>query len=205
MREGFQKASQFNKIIINKRLNSKDLAQIEKHKTCPEIALWNTRHDDLRFLSLLSSLISLEMYGVNVKDYGALQKLPIQKLFLNRVTPHQDLSFISQMKKLQELSLLYLPKLEVFPDLSQCKHLKKITLWNCKRLKYIESLKFIPKLQEITLIDTPQEPNDLVFLMECKQVRYISSQFGNNKSNKHFDDLLKKYKKRPLKEAVASD
>lgn len=194
MEEGFHKAK--NKIIIEKRLGDVEIAQIKKHKNCKAIALWRTKHKDLTFLQILSKLNSLEFYSSQIESFDALINInTLESLFLNGIKNHEDLSFINQLTQISTLDLLYLPKLEKFPDLSNCKKLTKIMLWNCKKLVEIDALKKIPNIEEIRFVDTPQEPNDLEFLIALDNVKYISAQFGSNKANKQFEDLLAKYGK----------
>lgn len=200
MEEGFNKAK--NKIIIEKRLGDIEIAQIKKHKNCKAIALWRTKLKDLTFLELLPKLTSIEIYSSQVDNFNALINIDtLEHLFLNGIKNHEDLSFINQLTQISTLDILNLPKLEKFPDLSNCKKLTKIRLWNCKKIVAIHAISNIPNIEEITFVDTPQEPNDLEFLIALNNVKYISAQFGNNKANKQFEDLLVKYGKtkyRPL-------
>jgi hypothetical protein len=194
MKEGFSKAS--NKIIIHKRFGEHEIAKIKKHKDCTEIALWHTKHEDLNFLEMLPNLQSVEFYATHVEDYRVLIKIKsLKHLFLSGIKFHEDLSFIKDFTQIEELDLLYLPKVEVFPNLSDCKNLTKLLLWNCKRLTDITNLSLLPNLEEINIVDTPHKPEDLEFLIKLDNVKYISGQFGSQKANKVFEDLLVKYGK----------
>jgi hypothetical protein len=194
MKEGFSKAS--NKIIIHKRFGEHEIAKIKKHKDCTEIALWHTKHEDLNFLEMLPNLQSVEFYATHVEDYRVLIKIKsLKHLFLSGIKFHEDLSFIKDFTQIEELDLLYLAKVEVFPNLSDCKNLTKLLLWNCKRLTDITNLSLLPNLEEINIVDTPHKPEDLEFLIKLDNVKYISGQFGSQKANKVFEDLLVKYGK----------
>lgn len=194
MEEGFHKIK--NRILIERRLGVIEIAQIKKHKNCPEIALWKTKHKDLNFLELLVKLKSVEFYASYIDNYDALTRInTLECLFLNGVKNLEDLSFINQLTQIRELDLLYLPKSEKVPDLSNCKKLTKIKLYNCKRLADIDNLRLIPSLEEIDILGTPQNPDDLEFLIKLENVKYITAEFGSNKVNKQFDDLLTKYGK----------
>ena len=196
MDDGFHKATERNKIIIQKRLGDIELEQIKNHKDCTEIGLWYTKHKDLNFLEILSKLTSVDFYGIQTNSYDALTKIEtLESVFLNGIKNHEDLSFINQLTQIRELDLLYLPKLEKFPDLSNCKKLKRIKIWHCKRLTNIQSLALIPNLEEISIIEIPQKPEDLEFLMKLSNIKYISGQFGRMKINKQFEELLTKYGK----------
>jgi hypothetical protein len=194
MKEGFSKVS--NKIIIQKRFGEHEIAKIKKHKDCTEIALWHTKHEDLNFLEMLPNLQSVEFYATHVEDYSALIKIKsLEHLFLNGVKNHENLSFINGFTQIKKLDLLNLPKLINFPNLSDCSNLNELLLWNCKRLTDITNLSLIPNLEELKIVDTPQKPEDLEFLIKLDNLKYISGQFGSQKTNKVFEDLLLKYGK----------
>ena len=202
MEQGFHKAK--NKIIIEKRLGDTEFAQIKKHKNCTGIALWHTKHKDLIFLEILSKLVSVEFYSSQIESFETLKTIStLEHLFLNGIKNHEDLSFINELAQIKELDLLYLPKLEKLPELYNCINLKKIMLYQCKRLVNIDALIRIPNIEEIILVDLPQEPNDLEFLMTLDNIKYISAQFGSNKANKQFEDLLAKYGKTRYRPATS--
>lgn len=68
-------------------------------------------------------------------------------------------------------------------------------LWNCKKLVETDAIKKILNIEKIKFVNTPQEPNDLEFLIALDNVKYVSAQFRSNKANKQFEDLLAKYGK----------
>lgn len=194
MEEGFHKVK--NKIIIEKRLSDIEIAQITKHKSCTAIALWHMKQKDLNFLEILTKLTSVEIYASQIDSFEALTKIStLEHVFLNEIKNHGDLSFLNQLTQIRVLDLLYLPKLEKFPDLSDCKKLEKVKLYSCKNLTDIDNIKRISSIEEIEVLGTPHEPNDLEFLIALTNVKYITAQFGSNKANKQFDDLLTKYGK----------
>lgn len=194
MEEGFRKVK--NKIIIEKRLGDLEIAKINKYKNATAIALWSTKHKDLNFLEVLSKLNSVEFYSSQIDNFDALSRIStLEHLFLNGIKNHEDLSFINQLTQIEELDLLYLPKLEKFPDLSNCKNLRRIKIWQCKRLKDIQNLALIPNLEEFDIVDTPHIPEDLEFLIKTPNIKYISAEFGGAKKNMQFDELLKKHRK----------
>jgi hypothetical protein len=196
MNEGFNKSAKFRKIIIERQFGETELTQLRKHHRYTAIALHRTRHENLEFLKLLPELQSVELYATHIADYGAMVRIDtLEKLFLSGIRPHENLSFVSELIQLKELDLLYLNQLHTLPDLSACKRLTKVMLWNCKRLTDIASLSRIPNLEEVQLVDTPQKPEDLEFLMQCHNLRYISAQFGTIKANRQFEELLVRYGK----------
>ena len=196
MEEGFQKAKGRNKILIQKHLGEVEIEQIKKHKNCPEIGLWHIKNRDLDFLELLPKLRNVELYSVHTSNFDALANIDtLESLFLNAIKNHEDLSFINRLSQIKELDLLYLPKLEKFPDLSNCKNLKRLRIWQCKRLTDIQSLTLIPNLEEFEIVDTPQAPDDLEFLIKAPNIKHVSGQFGGIKKNNLFEELLKKHGK----------
>lgn len=199
MKPGFNKIKldKGYKIHIEKRLNESDLAKLAKESNMTNIALSGLKLDNLEFLIPFKKINDVQLYGTTVKDHTALASLKsLRKLFLNRISPHEDLSWIKQLNKIQELSLLYLPLLTKFPDLSALKKLTDITLWQCKRLKDIKNLAKISSLKHLTAVDTPQVPKDFEFIMKMPMVKTISAQFGTTKLNDEFEALLTKHKKK---------
>lgn len=200
MEDGFNK-TRGNKIIIENRLGDLEIEQIKKHKRATIISLCRIKHPDLNFLEILSKLKAVEFYSTKVDNFDALTRIEtLESVFLNGISNHEDLSFLSKLTQLTELDLLYLPKLEKFPDLSNCKKLKRIRIWNCKRLIDIKNLSLIPNLEEICIVETPQNPNDLEFLIQSSNIKYIAAQFGGVKINNQFEDLLIKYGKTQYKD-----
>ncbi|WP_348800284.1 hypothetical protein [Flavobacterium adhaerens] len=195
MEEGFHKVKG-NKIIIYKRLDEHEIEQIKKHKNSTEIGLWHTKNKNLDFLQILNKLKAVDFYGIHTENFEAMATIEtLERVFLNNIKNHNQLSFLGSLKQIQELDLLYLSKLEKFPDLSNCQNLKSIRIMNCKKLTNIENLAFVPNLEEINIIETPQTPEDLEFLIQLPNIKYCSAQFGKNKLNSQFEKLLMKYGK----------
>ena len=51
-------------------------------------------------------------------------------------------------------------------------------------------------MEELRILGTPHKPEDLEFLMKIDHLQYIAAEFGSNKANKIFDDMLIKYNKK---------
>ena len=199
MKPGFNKFKLDNgyKIHIEKRLDESDLKKLAKEKDMTNIALSGVKLDNLEFLTQFKKLKDIQLYGTTIQDYTALASLKsLRELFLNRITPHEDLSWLKQVSQIQKLSLLYMPQLTKFPDISASKKLTDITLWQCKRLKDIKNLAKISSLKNLTVVDTPQVPKDFEFIMKMPSVKTISAQFGSTKLNDEFKALLAKHKKK---------
>lgn len=183
-------------ILIKDEFGAKEIAKIKKYRNYPALSLTLTKHADLEFLKLMPNLEVLELYTTTIENYGVLNKIgTLRELFLNNIRQHEDLSFISSLSQIEKLSLLNLRQLEKLPDLSRCKRLKKVFLWDCKKLKDIQALAAVPNLEQLDIVDTPQQPDDLEFLMRMDNIKYIDGQFGSNKANKRFEELLEQHGK----------
>ena len=104
-----------------------------------------------------------------------------------------DLSFLSTLKTIESIGIGYITYLRAVPDLSQCKRLKSLTIFNCKSLHEIASVTSIPKLQSFSIVCTPQMPHDLETIMAMKTLKTMSGAFGNTKRDDEFQRLLDKY------------
>jgi hypothetical protein len=198
MKPGFNKIDTkvARKLILHKRCNEADLEKLYKAKDFSEIAIWNIKVESLAFLLPMTKLKHLELYGCSIADYSDLQKIrSLQSLFLNGVN-NTDLAFIGKLPALRELSLLYLRSISALPNLSNCKKLSSITLWNCKQLRDIASLRSISSLKALNVVDIPQSPKDLEPFIKMPSVKTVAAQFGNTKLNNEFEALLAKHNKK---------
>ncbi len=183
-------------ILIKGVFGAKEIANIKRYKDYPALSLTLTKHPGLEFLKLMPKLEVLELYTTTIENYGVLNEInTLRELFLNNIRQHEDLSFISSLFQIEKLSLLNLRQLEKLPDLAGCKGLKGVFLWDCKKLKDIQALAGAPNLEQLDIVDTPHQPDDLAFLMKLDNIKYINGQFGSNKTNKRFEELLGQYGK----------
>lgn len=183
-------------ILIKDVFGAKEIAKIKRYKNYPVLSLTLTKHPDLEFLKLMPELQVLELYTTTIDNYDALNEInTLRELLLNNTRQHEDLSFIGSLSQIEKLSLLNLRQLEKLPDLSGCKGLKRVFLWDCKKLKDIQALATAPNLEQLGIVDTPHQPDDLEFLMKLENIKYIDGQFGSNKANKRFEELFKQYGK----------
>ena len=183
-------------ILIKDTFGEKEITKIKRYKNYPALSLTLTKHADLEFLKLMPNLEELELYTTTIENYQAVQETgSLRKLLLNNIRQYEDLSFISPLTQIEKISLLNLKKLEKLPDISNCKKLRHIFLWDCKKLSDISSLASAPCLEQLDIVDTPHQPDDLEFLMKLENIKYIDGQFGSNKVNKRFEELLTQYGK----------
>lgn len=197
MEVGFNLVGESNEFIyIQDRLSEDDISKILEYKECTTITFWYVKHPDLAFLGEMTNLTKVLLYSSKIEDFGILSTLKnLKELCINGIKNQEDLAFLSNITQIESLQLLYLPKLEKFPNLSQTK-LKKLQIWHCKRLIDIQNITQITSLEELRILGTPHKPEDLEFLMKIDHLQYIAAEFGSNKANKIFDDMLIKYNKK---------
>lgn len=151
--------------------------------------------DNLEFLLSLKELEDLRIYRCFIKDPSALYKLKkLTKLFINNVKKENDnFSFLNHLDNLEKLSIGYAAQFTSFPDLANCKNLKRVNLFNCKRLEDISKIKNIKNLEAFSIVETQHKPQDLEFIMEMPTVKFMSAAFGGKKVDQEFHDLLNKH------------
>jgi hypothetical protein len=189
----------FNKVkfgvFIEERMNIEDLQQLLKYKKTKILSLRGLKLDNLEFLLSLKELEDLRIYRCVIKDPSALYKLEkLTKLFINNVKKENDnFSFLNQLDNLEKLSIGYASQFTSFPDLANCKNLKRVNLFNCKRLEDISKIKNIKNLEAFSIVETQHKPQDLEFIMEMPKVKFMSGAFGGKKVDQEFHDFLNKH------------
>ena len=133
MEVGFNLVGENNEFIyIQDRLSEDDISKILEYKECTTITFWYVKHPDLAFLGEMTNLTKVLLYSSKIEDFGILSTLKnLKELCINGIKNQEDLAFLSNITQIESLQLLYLPKLEKFPNLSQTK-LKKLQIWLCK-------------------------------------------------------------------------
>lgn len=101
---------------------------------------WYVKHPDLAFLEM-TILQKVLLYSSKIEDFGILSTLKnLKELCINGIKNQEGFNaFLSNITQIESLQLLYLPKLEKFPNLSQTK-LKKLQIWHCKDLSIFKIL-----------------------------------------------------------------
>lgn len=193
MNKGFNKLP--SGIFIEDRINAEDIEQIIKYKRSKTVTLTRIKADNLDFLLNLKGLRSLKMYNCKISDYSALANLEkLTDIFINGVRSIDiDLSFLSQVKSLEQLGIGYVTHFKEFPDLSSCVKLLKVSVFSCKNLTDISKISLIPNLKSLAIVSTPQKPQDLEFLMKKESLISMSGSFGGVKTNRLFTELLDKH------------
>jgi hypothetical protein len=193
MNIGFNKLK--TQVLIEERLREEDIQQLLKHKHTKVLSLTKLKVDNLEFLLPLKQLEDLRLYGCTVKDYSALSQLKnLKKLFINNVRNEtNNFSFINQLVILEKLGIGYALQFQSFPELTNCSKLKMVSIFNCKKLENINNIKTIQNLETFSIVETPQKPKDLEFIMKLPTIKYFSGAFGGKKVDEEFRALLLKH------------
>jgi hypothetical protein len=193
METGFKKNNGI--IFIERRINADDLRNLQKYKKTKVVSFTKLQLENLDFLVPLTELEDLRLYECSIQDPSALSHFEkLRSLFINGVrNENNDFAFLSQLTAIEQISIGYAPQFRKFPDLSNCQKLKNVTLFNCKRLENIDQVALIPNLEKFSIVETPQKPNDLEFVMKMPSLKYLSGAFGGKKVDEEFHLLLEKY------------
>lgn len=132
-----------------------------------------------------------------IKNFSVLEYLPnIKYLELWLIKGLKDISFVSNMKRLQNIHLESLTNIEELPSLDKLGDLRRIELMNLNGLRNINALKTAPRLQDFFYTDIKKlQPIDLIPVLENPNVKNIYTYFPSDKKNKEFEVLAKKYGK----------
>ena len=63
-------------------------------------------------------------------------------------------------------------------------------MWGCKGFADASILAAVPNLEEVALVDTGLEPDQLEPIVAKPSVQYVSARFGAKSLNERFDELL---------------
>ena len=182
-------------IFIEDRINEDDIIELNKNKKCETITLTRIKHSNLDFLTNLKQIKSLRLYNCSINDFSKLEQLNnLTEIFINGIKGTEiDFSFLRKIEKLEKLGIGYVFHFKSFPNLSSCLNLKRISIFNCKNLADISKIELIPNLESFGIVETPQKPLDLEFIMKQKSIKTMSGAFGGAKIDKTFHELLEKY------------
>ncbi|MEI5908571.1 hypothetical protein WAK64_16105 [Bacillus spongiae] len=118
----------------------------------------------------------------------------IKYLELWQIRGLSDISFISTLVGLENLFLQSLPNIEVLPNFTNLKKLRKIALENMKGLKDISSLEYAPSLIEFSHWSAMNmQVKDYIPLLKNPSLKRAAVGFGSNKRNNQFEEIAKEY------------
>lgn len=179
----------------------KGIESVNELKKLEKVILRSISTKNLDFLSNLNELWSVDVKLGGIQNFDAITTLPkLKYLELWQVRNLSDLTFISKLVKLQNLFIQSLKQLDKLPDFKNLNSLKRISLENLKGLTNLDSLKNVPNLEEfIYVLAENQEPENLIPVLENKNLKSVFCKFGSDRKNNRFDQLAKEYNKAEYK------
>ena len=174
---------------------------ITELKNLQKIVLRSVTVSNLDFLLNSKNLWSVDIKLGGIKNFSALTKLPHLKfLELWQINKLADISFISELKELQNLFIQSLRNVEALPRLDRNIKLRRIYLENLKGLKDLIALKYAPALEEFCyVLAQNQQPKDLTPVLENQNVKKVFVKFGSTTKNNLFDEMALKAGKEQYK------
>lgn len=179
----------------------KGIESIKELKKLKKVILRSISTKNLDYLSDLKELWSVDIKLGGTQNFDALTTLPkLKYLELWQIRNLSDLSFVSKLNSLQNLFIQSLKQLDKLPDFKNSTSLRRIYLENLKGLTNLNSLKNAPSLKEfIYVLAENQEPENLIPVLENKNLESVFCRFGSDKKNNRFDQLAKEYNKAEYK------
>ena len=176
---------------------SKGIDVINNLKKLQKITLRSISTDNINFLGGLDQLWSVDIKLGGIKDFSALKSLQnLKYLELWQIRNLKDISFISDLISLQNLFIQSLTNVEEVPNLDKLLKLRRMYFENMKGLKKLDPLRSAPSLCEfIYIMAQNQEPENLLPVLENKNVKSVSCWFGSEKKNNRFKELAEKFGK----------
>ncbi|GGC94745.1 hypothetical protein [Undibacterium terreum] len=157
-----------------------------------DLTLRSVKLENLEFLRSLPKLCLLDIKQCQIQDWSALRQLQqLQFLELWQIRGLQDLSFISSMTGLQNFFLQALGQVAALPDVSGLHKLRRVYLHTLRKLSDIKALEQAPALQEFAHVaDSRWQPEDYAGLLKLPTLTSAAVDFGNQKKNQVFRDML---------------
>jgi len=179
----------------------KGIEEINKLKKIRKLILRSISTKNLDFLKGLDELWLVDIKLGGIQNFDALKTLPkLKYLELWQIRNLSDLSFISELKTLQNLFIQSLKQVTELPNFENNSKIRRIYLENLKGLTSLNSLKNVPNLKELVyVLAENQEPENLIPALENKSLESILCRFGSDKKNNRFDKLAIEYNKSEYK------
>lgn len=185
------------KVVIEDKFTASEEELIKsKHRAKKAFEFWRTRHTSLLVLKELSNIDDLSFINCKIGDPSALAHLAtLKRLFFNGTQVSSGLGFLSDLSQIEELHLLNLKGNLTLPSFKNLDALKRFRVWGCKKLSDVSALEEVRNLEEVELIDTALEPDDLLALLKKPSTKYINPQFKTQRHNDAFAEYLARYNK----------
>jgi len=168
------------------------ITEIGKLHDLKKIVLRSITVPNLDFLQHLKHLWSVDIKLGGIKNFSALAKLPdLKYLELWQVNKLADISFISELKALQNLFIQSLPNVETLPNFEKNVKLRRIYLESLKGLKDSASLKSAPALEEFCYaVAQNQHPQNFIPLLQNQNVKKVLVGFGSKAKSNLFNEMV---------------
>lgn len=174
-----------------------NLHQISHLTELRRLYLRSVRTENLEFLLGLKKLWLLDVKLGRMTDMSALTQVPgIKQLTLCQLRGLEDLSFISQMTNLQYLSLISIKNLEKLPSFEYLKKLRRVFLENLRDLRDFKSLESAPGLHEFIYHDVNLHISDNIdAVLKNPVLKEIRVKFSEDNKNAEFMKRVREHKK----------
>lgn len=179
----------------------KGIESVNDLKKMQKVILRSISTKNLDYLTDLKELWAVDIKLGGIQNFDALVTLPkLKYLELWQIRNLSDLTFISKLTTLQNLFIQSLKQLNKLPEFKNSISLKRICLENLKGLTNLDSLRNAPELEEfIYVLAENQEPENLIPVLENKNLKSVFCRFGSDKKNNRFDELAIEYNKTEYK------
>ncbi len=170
----------------------KNIEVLSKLKNLQSVTLRSISTPDLCYLTPLNYMWFLDIKLGGIKNLNAIEGMEnIKYLELWQIKGLSDIRFISSLTGLQYLFLQSLRQVMALPSFNRLGRLRRIYLENMKGLRDIDSLETAPALEEFCHVSAKNlQPNDYMVLLHNPSIKRVSIDFGSNKQNNQFNNLL---------------
>jgi hypothetical protein len=178
--------------IEGQQKNIEVLSQLE---ALEDITLRSVSTPDISYLTPLHRMWSLDIKLGGIKNLDAIRDMEnIKYLELWQIKGLADIRVVSSLTGLQYLFLQSLCQVTILPALDHLAKLRRIYLENMKGLKDIRSLASAPALEEFIHQGALKfQPEDYLPLLNKQGLKRVSVNFGSNKKNQRFTELLQEH------------
>ena len=179
---------------------SRDIEVLSELENLEDLTLRSITTSDLRCLSNLSKLWSLDIKLGGLRSFAGIEgKECIKYLEVWQVRQLSSVDIVAELPGLQNLFLQSLPHIKSLPSLDRSRRLRRIRFENMKGLNDFSALEHAPALEEFSLIDgKAQSPQDLLPVLRNPAVRLAEAGFGSDRKNKEFARLRDTYGKHAM-------
>lgn len=172
--------------------HTKEIDVIASLKNLKHLSLSGLTLSNLDFVAPLRELDSFGIDLIKCKNYDALHDVNIKELSVSEIRGLESLSFISDIKGIQNLDLSYLNKVTVLPSLASHKTITRLMISYMSSLEDINSLFTCKLLRDFHFSNsnTPLDVEDFKPLLLLKHLKYVTIGTGRAGKNSKIVKLL---------------